>query len=217
MIAENLIKIIQSIFGNFCFKFHQNSPSFSLPFDSTEWKILPFTYIPIRNLYTQRCSLAEQIFSRHKANARKNPSHRGKKNLSCARNHDDAIRKEFSPRGGGDRRFHLTFFTWQRHNASSRRASRMKARGRREEIVLGEGEKMYASPCRLSVISRMVLIPDNTGFSAVESVLPMRENNARSSEWIGRRQLDEEEGGMKIKSNYLNAFHALSISLLFVC
>lgn len=49
----------------------------------------------------------------------------------------------------------------------------------------------------------------------------MRENNARSVEWIGCRQVDEEEGGMKIKSNYLNAFHvanlSLSISLLCVC
>lgn len=43
--------------------------------------------------------------------------------------------------------------------------------------------------------------------------MSMRENNARSGEWIGCRQLDEEEGGMKIKSNYLNAFHVANLSL----
>lgn len=112
MIIENLIKIIQSTFGN-TYPYVSNFTKIPLVFHYhsrlADEKSSP-SPIPIRNLYTQRCSLTEQIFSRHKANARKNPSHRGKKNLSCAGNHarrrrDPRAGKEFSPREG-DRRFH---------------------------------------------------------------------------------------------------------------
>lgn len=90
----------------------QISPKFPQFFTTTRLapeKSFP-SPIPIRNLYTQHRSLAEQIFSRHKANARKNSSHHGKKNLSCTgnrarRRRDPRAGKEFSPREG-DGRFH---------------------------------------------------------------------------------------------------------------